>query len=165
MDCGAEFSRSMLHRFTLWRAWGDGPRVAFIGMNPSTATATENDPTVTRCINYARDWGFAGMFMLNVMAWRQTDPRLLPPSDLDVAPGENLLAIFRTVELVRSAGGLVVCAWGAHRRVVRLVAAQGLVERVGPPVYVLGLTKDGHPRHPLYMRRDLRPARWDPHAG
>lgn len=130
--------------------------VAFIGLNPSTADEVKNDPTVTRCINYARRWGFQGMFMLNIFALRSTDPRALYRHPDPIGPETNRYLM----ELVqRREVSLVVAAWGNHGALLsRGWNVINLVRNSGVNLYRLGeLTKQGQPRHPLYLRRDLEP--------
>lgn len=155
---GAKFSACRAYRYTLWRRWEPGcdtrQMVAFIGLNPSTADEAANDPTVTRCINYAKRWGFGGMVMLNIFAYRATDPRAmkLHPSPVGRDNDSALLQVSKAV-------GKVVCAWGTHG------AYDGRGNDVrqmlsGVELSHLGLTKDGFPKHPLYLKSDLEPVRW-----
>ena len=91
---GAKISGCGTYRYALWRHWdsdwngqGDSNSVMFIGLNPSTADATEDDPTLRRCIGFAKSWGFGGLYMLNVFAYRATDPRLMKRQKPKVAIG------------------------------------------------------------------------------
>lgn len=75
MKTGANLSECRRYRFSLWRIWDEAlPYALFIGLNPSTADETANDPTITRCINFAKDWGYGGIYMANLFAYRATDP-------------------------------------------------------------------------------------------
>ncbi len=127
------------------------PVMAFIGLNPSTADEVEDDPTITRCINYAKKWGYGGLFMLNIFAYRATDPK-----DMKAAPDpvgvDNDAYILR----VADKAGLIVAAWGNHggylergREVCQLLADR--------KIHCLGITKAGMPKHPLYLKADLKP--------
>src|ERR1700679_2220036 len=80
--CGAQFSHDNTYRYTLTRKWDEGPAVAFLMFNPSTATATTEDPTIRRCIGFARRWGYGRLVILNLYAIRGTDPRT-PSQTLD----------------------------------------------------------------------------------
>ena len=72
----ATFSDDRVHRYALWRIWDESlPKVLFIGLNPSTATETKNDPTIRRCMGYAKDWGYGGYIMGNIFAFRSSDRR------------------------------------------------------------------------------------------
>lgn len=158
-NSGAIFSRCKLYRYSLWRRWSEGCHpdhmVAFIGLNPSTADETKNDPTVRRCINFAKDWGFGGMVMLNAFAYRATDPREMKRQPDPVGPWNDvaLLEISRVV-------ARVVCCWGAHGawygRQSQLLDL--LKDR---ELYHLGLTFAGCPRHPLYLASDTQPVVWE----
>lgn len=157
------FSPCRTWRYTLERAWAppEGYRgarevAAFIGLNPSTANEVKNDPTVTRCINYARRWGFHGMFMLNIFALRSTDPRALYRHPDPIGPETNH---YLTEVVQRPEVSLVVAAWGNHGALLsRGWNVINLVRNSGVNLYRLGeLTKQGQPRHPLYLRRDLEP--------
>lgn len=153
IDQGATFSPDRRYRYTLWRAWGPGPRALFCMLNPSTATETVLDPTLRRCLRYARDWGFHGFEVVNLFALRSTDPARLCEDADPVGPG-NDVAI---VEAARRAGGFVVCGWGVHGGLRgRDAAVLELLEERADLV-ALRLTKDGHPSHPLYLPADLKP--------
>lgn len=147
---GATFSRCGRYRYTLRRAWGDGPLVAFVGLNPSTADATVDDPTIRRCVGFAQAWGYGALVMLNLFALRSTDPDALLAAEDPVGVGND-----EVLAAVCEQASLVVEAWGAHR--IAPERAHAVKDLLGPNTAVLGRTKDGHPRHPLYMRADVRP--------
>jgi hypothetical protein len=162
--CGATFSDDRLYRYTLTRTWKYsgpfilGPIVRFVGLNPSTADETIDDPTVRRCMGFARDWGAAGMVMLNIFAFRATDPKEMKRAE-DPIGEDNDRTIRTWATTMRSS---VVACWGAHgdhllrgRHVTAL-----LRDACGDRLQVLGLTKDGHPKHPLYLSRATEPKRW-----
>lgn len=149
----AHFSPCRTYRYSLTRdiapLTGEGT-CTFIGLNPSTADETADDPTIRRCIRFARDWGFARLKMLNLYAYRATDPRDLYAFSGDRVGPEN----DHTIAVVVGGSDLVVCAWGANNtrgrdeRVLGLIAAP----------HALGLTAGGKPQHPLYVRADTLPA-------
>lgn len=150
-DFGAAFSPCRNYRYALWRWWDkDKPYAMFVGLNPSTADETLDDPTIRRCKRFASDWGYGGLVMTNLFAIRATDPKvMLAHSDPVGVENDDYLR-----DLARHAA-LVVAAWGAHG------GHQGRDEdvlRLIPGVHHLGLTKAGKPRHPLYLRADSRPA-------
>lgn len=154
---GATFSACRTFRYDLWRVWSDGPSVAFIGLNPSTADETQDDPTIRRCIGFAKSWGFGRMHMLNLYAFRSTDPTgLLPDLESKVGPDNDEVLLDVT-------GGcrFVIAAWGAfgfaRERGDRI--ARGLIAQ-SKQVRVLGRNKDGSPKHPLYIRADTQPVPW-----
>jgi hypothetical protein len=149
------FSADRRYRYDLWRSVGDSPNsIAFIGLNPSTADEMRNDPTVSRCINRARLWGFGVFHMLNIFGFRATNPRDMKAVD-DPVGSENDEWLLR----VAGDADFVVAAWGTHgayrdrgEEVRRLLGAVEL--------HHLGLTKKGYPHHPLGLRTDSRPERW-----
>lgn len=149
---GAIFSPCRTWRYVLWRVWDDAlPKVAFIGLNPSTADETQDDPTIRRCIGYARSWGYGGIHMLNLFAFRATDPKDLKASDQPIGPENNSRLI-----LWSESAQLRIAAWGAHgAHQNRGLEVQTALWRLD--LHHLGLTKNGHPKHPLYLRADLRP--------
>jgi hypothetical protein len=143
----AVYSADEAHRYELTRRWGDGAGVLFIMLNPSTATELANDPTVGRCEARARHWGYPAFSVANVFAFRAT-----LPADLKRAPdpvgAENDAVLTR---LARQAGQ-VVCAWGVHGAYQgRGPAVEAMLRRENLALWHLGLTKEGHPRHPLYL--------------
>jgi len=153
---GAVYSEDERYRYLLWRKWDDRPAATFLMLNPSTATEAVLDPTVMRCRMHARAWGYGGLVVANLFAYRATDPRELLTLDDPVGPANDA-----TISHVIAEAPLLVCAWGAHGD-LNGRARQVLDLLRDTPLYVLGLTKGGQPRHPLYMRADLEPRLWDP---
>jgi hypothetical protein len=159
-DCGR-------YRYLLTRQVGTGARVAvFIMLNPSTADATNDDPTIRRCVGFARRWECGRLAVLNLFAVRATDPADMKRARDPVGP-ENKVWFDRILRTRRL--GRVVCAWGvhgAHREQDRAVL--GWLERYGIRPRVLGTTVEGHPRHPLYLPYAAKPvpfvARWQRHT-
>ena len=152
MNGGATFCASGRHRYRLWRRWSDGPVVGFCLLNPSTADADRNDPTIRRCIGFARAWGYGGVEVVNLFAFRATDPRELRRATDAVgrANDRHLAAAARRVDAM-------VVAWGVHGAwQSRDRDALALLSRWTRPL-ALGWTRSGAPRHPLYLRRDVRP--------
>lgn len=155
----AVFSPNRAYRYQLWRRFdNDRPATGFamfVGLNPSTADETADDPTVRRCIRYAWDWGFDGLVMTNIFAFRATDPAVMKLVVEPVGP-ENDATL---VDLAQRAG-IVVAAWGTHgSHRGRGVMVWGRLRRVCR-LHVLKLTKDGAPAHPLYLRANLEPEIW-----
>ncbi len=152
MHTAAAFSGCRRYRYALWRRWSDGPQLLFVMLNPSTASETANDPTIRRCIGFARAWGYGALAVGNLFAWRTPSPARLRRARGPVGgPNDDWL-----VQL-RDASSMTVAAWGNHGalhgrdRIVRAL--------LGDP-HVLGLTAAGAPRHPLYARADLHPLHW-----
>lgn len=154
----ATFNVSRTHRYRLSRVWDERrPRLNFLMLNPSTADAFVVDPTVRRCLGFARLWGYGSLEVTNVFALRATDPRELRLNDDPVGAGNDdaILAAAHCADLV-------ICAWGVHaaylgreREVLDLLADAR--ERVS----TLTRTKDGHPGHPLYVAANTEPLHWD----
>ena len=142
------FSPCGQYRYRLSRAWllGEGT-VLFVMLNPSTADAEMDDPTVRRCMGFARRWGFQGLVVGNLFAWRATDPRELQRASDPVGPENDR-------HLAEMSGGadVTIVAWGAHD--VQRGRASDVLGLLKGSVEHLGLTKQGHPRHPLYLRAD-----------
>lgn len=143
-------------RYRLWRRWDDdGPTASFIMLNPSTADATQDDPTIRRCIGFAKAWGCGAVEIGNLFALRSTSPRAIYENLRTVGPAND----GHLVELAQRSS-LVVCAWGVHGQHRGRGAEVLEMLRRHAALYHLGLTKDGHPRHPLYLKGDLRPMYW-----
>lgn len=143
LESGATFDCTGVFRYRLWRRWDDGPSVCFIMLNPSTADAERDDPTIRRCIRFARDWGYGGLDVVNLFAYRATDPRALRSVADPVGP-LNGRAIAEAVE----GATLTIAAWGAWPAGTPPLSA---------PLYCLGMNRDGSPKHPLYIRADATP--------
>mgnify|MGYP000913460310 CR=1 FL=1 len=149
----AEFSPCRTWRYTLTRQWGDGMTVCFVGLNPSTADETTLDPTCRRCVGFAKAWGFGTYVMTNIFAFRSTDPKGLQAVDDPVGP-ENDVAIRR----VAFDASLVIAAWGVHGALNnRGAQVAKMLQEMGVTVFCLGVTKAGHPRHPLYLPKSAKP--------
>lgn len=149
----ARYSSCEIYRYTLQRVWDEsGPMVSFIGLNPSTATEIENDPTVRRCIGYAHSWGFGGMRMLNAFALRSTDPRGLKQIDDPVGPDNDFWLKKMTKDV-----SLTVLCWGVHAELnERHAHIVKLLRKASRDVHCLGVTKAGYPKHPLYLKQSLQ---------
>ena len=152
----AWFSDCGLYRYLLRVQWGDrgSELVQFVLLNPSTADERADDPTLRRCKAYARRWGFGGVVVTNLLAYRATDPSELAATP--VYAGDELCRPYTdNLHLVAAYGcRQVVCGWGtwASRWPVR---AERLLDLLGDRARGLALTKGGHPAHPLYLRGDL----------
>lgn len=150
IDSGATFSDDRSYRYSLWRWWGvgNGQKCCFVMLNPSTADENVLDPTVTRCVGFARDWGFSGIVVANIFALRSTNPKELYKSADPVGPRNDEAITGAALQAAR-----VVCAWGTHGAYRdRGEAVRRLLADFEPKCF--GLTGGGHPKHPLYLRRD-----------
>lgn len=147
-DRGAEFSPCRTWRYSLWRYWGNPENfVAFVGLNPSTADEEQDDPTIRRCMDFAKRWGHEGIVMLNLFAFRATDPRVMKRAADPIGP-ENDAAIQRFTRLSRVN---IVC-WGAHGK--HIGRGQQVISLCHGGLGCFGVTKHGHPKHPLYLPAD-----------
>ena len=150
---GALFSRDRRYRYRLWRRWDPArAQIAFCMLNPSTADEHADDPTIRRCIGFAREWGYGGVEIVNLFALRATDPReLMTARDPIGRRNDSYL-----IETSRRSAAVVI-AWGIHGAFrSRGAVARGLLSPRAR-LLALGWTREGEPRHPLYLRRDVRP--------
>lgn len=146
----AEFSPCRKYRYVLTRTWNARlPTVVFVGLNPSVADLTQDDNTIRRCINFAKSWGYGRYVMLNAFGFRSTDPEGMAAVDDPNGP-DNDRWIRQEVERAT----LVVVAWGSHKS-VRHRAAEVLA--MIPAPHCLGTTKNGSPKHPLYVIGTRKP--------
>ncbi|KLO31901.1 hypothetical protein ABW16_01850 [Mycolicibacter heraklionensis] len=153
-DCG-------LYRYELIRRWGAGKLVEFIMLNPSTADAAADDPTIRRCMGFARAWRYDGIIVRNLYAYRSTDPRGLVAIDDPIGP--------RNREFLTAGGaGLTIVAWGSHPAASHwwhnchgdvTDTAGALRQR---ELWCLGINGNGSPKHPLYIPGRVAPRRWTP---
>jgi hypothetical protein len=150
LESGAVFDTSGRYRYSLWREWSAyHQRIVFILLNPSTANEQRDDPTIRRCIGFARAWKFGSVEVVNLFAHRSTDARELLKVD-DPVGDENDLFLIRAVARCST----VVVGWGSRgtllgrdRQVMSLLTGK-------KNVFCLGITKEGQPRHPLYVKGD-----------
>ena len=158
--CGA-------YRYTLTREWDPSlPRALFVMLNPSTADAEVDDPTIRRCIGFARRDGFGSIEVVNLFAFRATDPRELwragmgwvsivgPDNDRHVSE-----AVKRAVQHVAAWGADPPGARSRGLHHWRALWTSDITRRAGG-LHCLGVTKDGRPRHPLYVRGDASLIPW-----
>lgn len=154
----AIYSDCERYRYALTRIWDEtGKRAHFCMLNPSTATEVQNDPTVERCERRARALGFGSFRVTNIFAWRDTDPRAMRAAAEPIGP-ENDSAILEAADWADQ----TVCAWGTHgEHLDRGPAVENLLRGAGHPLTHLGLSKAGHPKHPLYIGYAVQPTVWD----
>ena len=153
----AIYSDCERYRYSLTRTWdATAGRVTFVMLNPSTATEVQNDPTVERCERRARALGFGAFCVTNIFAWRDTDPRAMRRAK-DPIGSENDSAILKAAQWADA----IVCAWGTHgEHLNRGPAVERLLRKTGLPLSHLGLSKAGHPKHPLYIGYAVQPVEW-----
>lgn len=134
-----------------------GEPCVFVMLNPSTADARVNDPTINRCMAFARTWGYDELFVVNLFAVRGSKPSIIREVSDPVGP-ENVDHVRALAQYAKAHDGAVVCAWGAHGGYMdqdRTVLGWLDAEAVDP--LCLNVTKDGFPSHPLYLRGDAKP--------
>ena len=153
----ATYSDCERYRYALTRTWdAGGKRVLFVMLNPSKATEVQNDPTVERCERRARALGFGAFQVTNIFAWRDTDPFQMRKAKDPIGPG-NDAAILAGVAWADQ----VIAAWGTHgAHMNRGPQMTTLLQGTGKPLYTLGLSKHGHPKHPLYISYSQQPILW-----
>ena len=147
MNTTALLSEDKLYRYQLLRVWDETlPRVLFVMLNPSTADATKDDPTIRRVISFAKSWGYGGVYVGNLFAFRSTDPKGLKYVKDPI--GEN------NIQHIQAMVGLVdkiIYAWGNNQK-----EPKWLSELVPTP-YCIDISKKGVPKHPLYLKKDTQP--------
>lgn len=151
MNRDAIFSLCGKFRYVLGRQWNAAlPMLVFVMLNPSIATADFDDPTIRKCVAFAKMMGFGGIVVVNLFAYRATDPHDLRRAGYQVGE-ENDAHIARAVTNNRN----VVCAWGAHARgLARPAEVLALLRRLGVKPMAIAFTGDGIPRHPLMLSYD-----------
>ena len=174
----SELSPDRKYRYTLWRdcadlemfeGCNDGERgrdsfVQFIGLNPSTADETLDDPTIRRCIGFAKAWGYGALCMTNLFAFRATNPDEMKAFKFPIGEAYyNDLHLYQTAQ----EAALIICAWGKGGNFLergKFVVAR-LKEIAENKLHHLGLNGDGTPRHPLYLPKSYKPILWEHACG
>lgn len=160
------FSPCRLYRYTLWREWDcdsltgcadDLPNVEsylmVIGLNPSTADETKDDPTIRRCVNFAKRWGYGALCMTNLFAWRDTKPANMKRAHNPVGEDNH----HHLLSCAASAG-LVLAAWGKNGSFQNQdINVRQWLSSIGVPIYCLRKNGDGSPEHPLYVPAETTP--------
>ena len=150
-------------RYRLSRIWGDGPPVNFVMLNPSTADHEVDDPTIRRCVGFAKAWAYGGLVVTNLFPYRATSPKdLFKAIDRHGPDGTPCINREHIQDVARSAG-LIVCAWGTHADPnIAAVTCRLLRESNPAGLHSLKLTKHGLPSHPLYLPLGCAPTPWVP---
>lgn len=153
----AVYSDCELYRYSLTRVWEPAnPRLMFVMLNPSTANEVQNDPTVERCERRARHLGFGAFRVTNIFAWRATDPREMKKATDPVGSMNDQI-------LGEGANWAdeIIAAWGVHgAHMARGTVVKEHLKACPTPLFHLGLSKQGHPRHPLYLPYAQQPEPW-----
>ena len=153
----AVYSNCELYRYSLTRSWdSSAKKVLFIMLNPSTATEIQNDPTVERCERRAKALGYGAFKVCNIFAYRSTDPKIMRLQKDPIGP-ENDKIIIKSANWSNN----IICAWGTNgshlnrgKKIEELLRAKNFT------LTHLGLSKDGHPKHPLYISYSVSPENW-----
>lgn len=152
MKGGACFDANGIYRYSLWRQWdASAAKLVFIMLNPSTADAQCNDPTIRRCIGFAQAWGYGRLEVVNLFGLRTPDPQRLRQAvdPIGAQCDEHIQTAAQQADQIILAWGNWGNFAGRDQAVVRLLATYNL--------YCLGLNQSGQPRHPLYLKRDVQP--------
>lgn len=163
------FSPCRKYRYTLWREFdfdlwqGDGIEhrrdyVQFIGLNPSTADETIDDPTIRRCIRFCQDWGYGALCMTNLFAYRATQPTVMKAQQRCIGDDNT-----NQIREIAERAGIIIAAWGRDGN--HCGRQEQVIDALQPwreKLHHLGLNLDGTPKHPLYLRADTKPIRWTP---
>lgn len=150
MNKGAVFSEEKKYRYRLFREWHPiAPKVAFVGLNPSIADYEIDDPTIRKCISFAKDWGFGGFYMVNLFAYCASDPNCLIKQVDPVGSfnDRHLKEVFKVVDKV-------VCAWGYGG--IHQGRNEAVLKLISEP-YCIAKNSKGEPAHPLYLKTTLQP--------
>lgn len=153
----AIYSECQQYRYRLWRQWDESkPYCCFLMLNPSTATEVQNDPTVERCERYAKRWGYGGLQVINLFAYRAT-----APGDMKVQ--EDPVGKVNDAAILNAAkeSAVIICAWGNHgQHLGRSDQVWGQLHELGIVTHCLKVNGTGEPAHPLYLRGDLKPTEY-----
>lgn len=141
-DNHAIFSPCGKYRYVLWRKWAPGPYIMFIGLNPSTANATSDDHTIRRVKRFAKDWGYGGVYMLNLFAIVSSDPAILKTHPDPLGANNEWLKTYA------DKCATICFAWGNFKEAVERAKQ---VEAMFPTAVCLGFNQNGSPKHPLFV--------------
>jgi len=154
MDQKTIFSEDRKYRYTLWRdfeSWINKNKnyVVFIGLNPSTADETKDDPTIRRCMGFTKQWGFGSLCMLNLFAYRTVNPEEMKRQIDPIGPDNDKYLL-----QICSEASLIIAAWGTQGN---FVDRDKKIMALIPDMKCLSNTKNGFPQHPLYVRKNAMP--------
>lgn len=151
---GAQISNEGNYRYRLWRRWDETkPYVGFLMLNPSTADARCDDRTIRKCIRFAQSWGFGGIEVCNLFAWRAQNPSEIKHV-ADPIGDRNDAAI----EVLFAKVPMVVAAWGNDGNYLERSAI--VAKKYAGRLHILKLNKSGEPSHPLFLPGDTEPIPW-----
>jgi hypothetical protein len=151
-DCGQ-------YRYSLTRIWDDSkPKVLFVMLNPSTADGTKDDRTIRRCKAFAESWGYGGLYVCNLFAYRATNPEELLKVNNPFGD-QNIWVTRKLIDEVE----MVVCAWGNRKIINKIITPYtevSLLNFCKEKLHYIEMSIDGTPKHPLYLNKDLLPKKW-----
>lgn len=153
-DSGASFSDDRKHRFALWRIWNESlPFVMFIGLNPSTANESDNDPTIRSVCRIAKNNGYGGVYMMNCFSFVSTDPKGIINNHYSLRWNDYMLSTiaYKCQD--------VVFAWG-NFDIVRETGRDKELCEMFPNALALQINKNGSPKHPLYVSSKIKPIKY-----
>lgn len=149
---GAAFSKCKMYRYRLWRIWDDKkPKVLFIMLNPSTADSTMDDPTIRRCIGFAKSWDYGGLYVGNLFPYRCSQPKGLFKS-INAKGEQNQAHLLEMSKLCK----IGICAWG-NQPIIDKIDPKHRLDDLNIPLYYIDLSLGGTPKHPLYLDSTLSP--------
>lgn len=147
----AMLSYDKKHRYHLFRFWDlTKPSIVFIMLNPSTADEEKDDPTIRKCVQYAKNWGYGLLFVVNLFSYRTTDPSVLKKADKTKNEYTDMY-----ISQIANNAKKVICAWGSSLKVEDRVAE--VKNQILCDLYALKINKDGNPTHPLFLKGNLKP--------
>jgi hypothetical protein len=154
MKKGAVIDKTGLYRYSLWREWDiDKSKIVFIMLNPSKADASIDDPTLRRCVNFAKSWGYGSLIVVNLFAYRSTSPLELRQVDDPVGKQND-----RYLKKAIKSADKVVVAWGNNGKLMHCDShVLELLSKHNVQPHCLGITQGGYPRHPLYVKCCTQP--------
>lgn len=159
-SCEAVFSPCMAYRYWLEWRWSEAPALIVWMLNPSTADHQKLDPTISGLVKRAKRWGYGAVIVINLFAYRATDPRDMKAQADPIGPANDALseiAIARSID----SGFPIVCGWGNHGlHRGRDSWARDLARLRACPLSAFAITGEGQPQHPLYIAHDIRPEPW-----
>lgn len=148
----AWISKDGLYRYSLDRQWEAGSGfVNFIMLNPSTADANTDDPTIRRCMGFAQDWGFGGLIVTNLFAFRATNPKDMKKAKDPIGPSWPDAVYKAAMDSEQ-----IILAWGSHAQSEDRERLRKIIDPFWEKAYTLGYTRSGNPKHPLYLSKETK---------
>ena len=146
----AKFSSCRKYRYALWRIWDlSRPFVMFIGLNPSTADETKDDPTIRRCINFAKYWNYGGIYVTNLFAYRSSSTRKMMTFSNPIGDEND-----KWIRNLSQKSNIIIAAWGNDG--IHLNRSKTIEDKI-PNLKCIKKNKSGQPAHPLYLKSNLKP--------